>query len=108
LPKYISRIPAPRSTKNWASRAVFGERVLLNRKKIPLPDHHRGAIHNLLNGLAGLGFIPMIYGLVHLDVIFTVAGILLMYLGKIWYLDRMVWLYLDMKDEHEEYSRWDF
>ncbi|MGH1393463.1 MAG: DUF6653 family protein [Trichormus sp.] len=29
-----------------------------------------------------------------------------MTLGKLWYLDRMVWLYTEMKDINPEYRSW--
>src|SRR5687767_10226355 len=32
--------PVPSSTNNWASMAVLGERVWMNRGKVPLPQHH--------------------------------------------------------------------
>ena len=30
----------PKSTKNWASKAVLGERVWINRKKVPIPKEY--------------------------------------------------------------------
>src|SRR5690606_28585339 len=30
----------PRSTNNWASKAVLGERVLANKDKVEIPQHH--------------------------------------------------------------------
>lgn len=38
----------------------------------------------------------------------AVLGVSLAYLGKSWYLDRMVWLYEDMKTANEEYASWDY
>src|SRR5688572_6377165 len=35
----------PRSTNNWASMGVMGERVWLNRNEIPIPEHHRRIPH---------------------------------------------------------------
>ncbi|WNN88974.1 hypothetical protein P0S91_22390 [Gloeocapsopsis dulcis] len=32
--------PPPASTNNWAAKAVLGERVWLNRDKIPVPEHY--------------------------------------------------------------------
>jgi hypothetical protein len=46
-----------------------------------------------------------IYGIVMLYVWPAILGIALAYLGKSWYLDRMVWLYEDMKDL-PEYKKW--
>ena len=37
---------APRSTKNWTSKAVLGERVYLNRGTIAIPNNHNTALHN--------------------------------------------------------------
>jgi len=58
---------------------VLGERVWINRKQIPVPEHHR-LVPNLLSGISGFGLLFLIYT------------------GKVWFLDRMVWLYEDMKD----------
>ena len=33
-------------------------------------------------------------------------GCALVYAGKLWFPDRMVWLYEDMKDRHAEYRSW--
>ena len=38
----------------------------------------------------------------------VILGIVMAYLGKSWYLDRMVWLYEDMKEKNEEYKSWDY
>jgi hypothetical protein len=47
----------------------------------------------------------LVYGLVVLEIWPTVAGASVGILGKTWYVDRMVWLYEDMKDT-PEYGRW--
>jgi len=36
----------------------------------------------------------------------TVTGGLLIYAGKLCFLDRMVWLYEDMKDADQRYRGW--
>ena len=38
-PRYFDK---PKSTRNWASMGVLGERVWLNRKNIDIPPRHRG------------------------------------------------------------------
>jgi hypothetical protein len=38
----------------------------------------------------------------------AVLGVALAYLGKSWYLDRMVWLYEDMKEKNELYRSWEY
>ena len=95
----------PISTHSWASRAVLGERVWINRKEITVPKHH-SLIPNLLSGLSGLGLPFLIWGLWRLHIWPTAFGALLIYAGKVWFLDRMVWLYDDMKDSTPEYSSW--
>ena len=32
--------PTPRSTRNWASKGVFGERIWADRNTVELPDRH--------------------------------------------------------------------
>jgi hypothetical protein len=95
----------PGSTNNWASKAVLGERVWLNRKEILIPNHHR-IVSNLLSGVTGLGLPLLIWGLWDRGIWPTVLGAVLIYAGKVWFLDRMVWLYEDMKDSTAEYSSW--
>ncbi|MEQ8820690.1 MAG: hypothetical protein RLY93_10625 [Sumerlaeia bacterium] len=97
--------PPPKSTDNWGSKATFGERVWLNRKSIPVPRHHQVAINWLLT-IATLGTIAMVYGLIWLDFWPTVLGVAVTYLGKMWFLDRMVWLYEDMRPKNPEYASW--
>ena len=94
----------PKSTMNWASKSVLGERVYLNRDKINIPKHQK-LPPNILNAISSVGMILAIYGIVMLYVWPTILGIALAYLGKSWYLDRMVWLYEDMKDL-PEYKKW--
>ena len=99
--------PIPKTTKTWASKATFGERVWLNRKKIPIPPHHLLAIR-ILVGLTGIGAFLAAYGLIVLNLSITIIGVLLVYLGKMWFLDRMVWLYEDLKKNNEEYRGWEY
>ena len=95
----------PASTDNWASKAVLGERVWLNRKQVPVSTHHR-VVPNLLSGISGLGLPFLFWGLWELNIWSTVVGTVLVYAGKVWFLDRMVWLYEDMKESTAEYSSW--
>ncbi len=101
-PRFFNK---PRSTNNWASKAVMGERVWLNRKKIPVPEHHK-ILPNILSVVSSMGMILCIFGVVKLQIWPTIFGTSLAYLGKSWFLDRMVWLYDEMKDENPEYERW--
>ncbi len=95
----------PSSNDHWASRAVLGERAFLQHPKPEISSHHLKAIRNL-NLITFSGFLLAIYGLVVLDVAMTVFGIIVTMLGKTWFLDRMVWLFQDLSQDHEEYRNW--
>jgi len=99
---------APKSTKNWASKSVLGERVYLNRDNIALPKKHQLPIHKILNSISSAGMGIAIWATVVYSIWGAILGISLAYLGKSWFLDRMVWLYEDMKDTNVEYKSWDY
>ena len=95
----------PSNTNNWASKVIFGERVWLNRSTIPIPIHHeKWAL--FLSIIAGLGFMVAMIGAILHILLPTVAGGLISWFGKMWFCDRMVWLYEDMKDQNPEYGGW--
>jgi hypothetical protein len=94
----------PRTTNTWESKSVLGERVWGNRDRVPVPKHHLLA-PKILNGVSSLGMLLSIWGVVALSVWPAVMGVALAYAGKSWYLDRMVWLYEDMKHV-PEYADW--
>jgi hypothetical protein len=95
----------PVSTDNWASRGVLGERVWMNRKNVPVPEHHR-LLPNILSVVSALGGVLAIWGVAALRVWPTLLGMALVYLGKLWFIDRMAWLYEEMKDANPEYRGW--
>ncbi|TMU50393.1 DUF6653 family protein [Flagellimonas algicola] len=98
----------PKSTKNWASKAVMGERVYLNRDKVKIPPVHKTVLLPLLNIISSIGMGIAIWAIVEYSIWGAVIGTVLAYLGKSWYLDRMVWLYEDMKENHQEYLDWEY
>ncbi len=98
--------PKPRSTKNWASKSVLGERVWMNRKEKPVPAHHL-VMPGILNVVSSVGMLLAIWAIVILSPWMAALGVSLAYLGKSWYLDRMVWLYEDMKSD-PEYAIWEY
>lgn len=87
--------PPPRDYNSWAARGVLGERWFLARHRAPIPTHHR-RVAWALTALSALGLPSLVYGLWVLDPGWTVAGAVLVILPKIWFVDRMVWLYRDM------------
>lgn len=97
--------PRPRSTDNWASMGVMGERVWLKRNEISIPEHHR-LIPHLINLGSVFGLVFLIWGLIDLDVPLTLLATVTVQLSKLWFIDRMVWLYLEMKDSNPEYASW--
>ena len=85
---------APPSTLNhWVSRADLGEQVFLHRRD-ELPRHHLAWADGL--SLAALpGVCLLAWGLWRLDPTATLSGMALTVLPKLWFCDRMVWLYAD-------------
>ncbi len=98
----------PLSTKNWASKAVLGERVYLNRDRVEIPDIHKTPLYGILKIMSSAGMVVVIWAIIFYSVWGAVLGVTLVYLGKSWFLDRMVWLYETMKSENEEYQRWEY
>jgi len=95
----------PAHTRHWMSRAVLGERVWLNAETVTIPPHHaRAALW--LGILSGAGLVPLAWGLWVLDPWAVVAGCVVTVLAKLWFLDRMVWLFADMAERHPPYAAW--
>jgi hypothetical protein len=98
----------PSSTRNWASRAVFGERVWAEREDVDLPHQFRHSlVPNMTTAFQVAGLALLVYGLVVLDPLGAVTGLVIMQLAKGWYLDRMVLLYQDVQTRRPEYAAWD-
>ena len=73
----------------------MGERLYLNRKNAPIPKHHN-PILKVITGLATLGVGVLIYGLFTLNLWAAICGLLLSMIAKLWFVDRMVWLYMEV------------
>ena len=97
--------PAPATTDHWAAKGTFGERVFLNRAAVPIPEHHRRWAIGL-SVAAGLGLIPLVWGLYAYKIGWVLFGLALSVGAKTWFVDRMVWLYEDMKDADPVYRSW--
>ena len=85
--------PPPQTWDSWATKATLGERVLLRHRSDIAPHHLRAS--NILSATSGFGLPPLIYGLVFFEPGWTVAGLLLIALPKLWFCDRMVWIWQD-------------
>jgi hypothetical protein len=88
--------PAPLDKGTWAAKAVMGERLFLARKSVAVPERHV-AMAYWLTALSFAGAIALGYGLIILDGWATVGGLAVAMTGKLWFCDRMVWLYEDME-----------
>lgn len=95
----------PERRDAWMSRGVFGERVWLNRKAVPIPPHHARMAH-VVSAVSVAGLAVSMIGLITGNFPVAVLGWAIMMLGKFWFIDRMVWLYEDMREANPEYARW--
>lgn len=86
--------PPPARTDSWASRAVLGERIWLDRARAPVP--RRLAFQAQALALAGLaGMVPVAWGLWAFALPALLAGLALSIGAKLWFLHIMVRLYDD-------------
>jgi hypothetical protein len=98
----------PRSTKNWASKGVFGERIWVERGRSELPPQFDSVVPTVAAAYQGLAVPPLVYGLAALKAGPTIAGVLIMQGGKLWYIDRMVLLFEEMKTRDPNYASWEY
>lgn len=97
--------PPPRSTRSWAARAVMGERVYLLSHLHPIPVYHSNAA-TLLGIGSAIGALLMAAGLIAAEPGIYLTGCVAVFLCKLWFVDRMVWLYDEMSREVPEYRAW--
>jgi hypothetical protein len=101
--------PTPRSTRNWTSKAVFGERIWADRNTVELPEQFRTSrVPAVTQTIQVAGMVVLAYGLVRFDLLAAVTGTVLAQTAKCWYLDRMVLLFEDMTTRRPEYAVWEY
>lgn len=81
----------PATQTGYAARGALGERIWMNRDRIAVPEKHR-TLPPWLTLANAIGFAAATYGAVFLDTWTVVLGLGVQYLGKAWFIDRMVWL----------------
>jgi hypothetical protein len=101
--------PKPASTRNWASKGVFGERIWADRTKVELPaQFSKSHVPNVTYLFQVVGMAVLAWGLVELDLVAVVAGLVIVHCAKAWFIDRMVLLFEDMKTRNPDYAAWEY
>ena len=87
---------------------MFGEHIWSDRDTVELPRQFlTSKVPAVTTAIQVAGVALLAYGLVRLDLLAVVAGLVLAQTAKAWYLDRMVLLFEDMKGRHPEYASWE-
>jgi len=88
---------------------VFGERIWADRNTVELPAQFRSSrVANATYLFQLVGMVILAWGLVELDLLAVVAGIVIVQCAKAWFIDRMVLLFEDMKTRNPEYAAWEY
>lgn len=98
--------PPPRSTRHWASKAVLGERIGTEKTGIP-PQFGTSRVPMVASTLQLVALAALVVGLVRLDLLLALTGLLCCQCAKAWYLDRAVLLFEDMKRD-PRYASWEY
>lgn len=93
--------PPYQSDRAWITRGVLGEQLFLSRKDVVIPGNHV-RMANLLTTMAGLSMVGAIIGFVMQIFWLALGGWLLAITFKMWFVDRMVWIYETVKNESAE------
>lgn len=88
--------PRPKRTDNWMSRGVQGEQIWLRHKTAPDLSHHLAVVRQITL-LSAAGALAYLLGLILLWPGLTLTGLCIASLGKLWMLDRMVWVLADVQ-----------
>jgi hypothetical protein len=65
----------PEHDRAWMTKGVLGERVWLAQSEKSIPSHH-AKTGRMLNIAASLGILPLAFGLWHLDLGWTMVGLI--------------------------------
>ncbi len=87
--------PTPAHFDHWMSKGVMGERLWTRRAQRPIPERHARAARLITLGSVAF-MVPAIYGLIVENFWAALLGFHAAAAMKIWFVDRMVWLYEEM------------
>jgi hypothetical protein len=93
--------PAPAHFDSWASQVTLGERLWLQPGRPAVDGAHVRPV-KLLTALSATGLPVVGAGVVLQGPGWTLFGTALVMLGKLWFCDRMVWLYRDARRARPE------
>jgi hypothetical protein len=94
----------PDSFESWAAKGVLGERIWKERESYDIPTAWAWQTYGL-NAVQAIAMAPFLVGLYELNVWMTMTGLTGAFLGKLWFFDRMVWLFEDRKAD-DSVSEW--
>ena len=87
----------------------MGERIWSERGQVAIPAQFADSrIPAVTYAIQTVGLVVLAWGLIQLDVIYTVAGLVILQTAKAWFIDRMVLLFDDMKARVPEYADWEY
>lgn len=85
----------PRQMTGWPSHGVLGEYVFLHHRDRVAAHHIRAA--QILGWMSLPGVVWMAWGLWVMDPVAAGVGMVLAVVPKLWFVDRMVWVYHDFR-----------
>lgn len=95
----------PKDFDSWGSLGVMGERIHIYRPKDVAAHHHRPV--TWLTWAPLLGLVPLIWGLIILDLWMVVFGTALSMVLKMWFVDRMAWIAREWRDAGNDWDALD-
>lgn len=78
-----------------------------DRDKAELPAQFPSRVLSVTYAVRVVGMAILVYGLVELDLLAVVSGLLITQTAKAWLIDRMALLYEDMKARDPSYAGWE-
>ncbi|MTH98305.1 DUF6653 family protein [Roseibium sp. RKSG952] len=95
----------PKGNLRWAAKSVYGERIWLNRAKLPIPNDDAGnALAMFFTWMIGTGV--MIWGSIEALPVIAVPGLVIAMAAHISFQDRMVKVFNKMETAHPLYRFW--